>query len=111
MKSHHHFKRVPLAAAFILTLAVQSAFADHHEGDHADKNNNVDNAYQVKDGHDGLTSADKPVRKLDSKQSSRKRSGTTKSGGNADSSTIGKGTGNPESTEPGSGTGYSGGDK
>jgi hypothetical protein len=111
MKSVNYLKGLPVVAVLILTFGAQVAIADHHEGDHVeDKNNNVKKTFPVKDGQ-GQTNAGKTTRKLDTKQSGKKRadsnSGSTKDG-NSDSTTIGKGTGNPESTKSGSGTGYSG---
>lgn len=100
-----------VAVAFLFVLSAQTVLADHHDGDHAsDKNNNVGKAFPEKDGQKDLTNADKPIRKLNSKQSGKQGSGSNSnatSSRNADPKTIGKGTGSPESTKSGSGTGWS----
>jgi hypothetical protein len=112
MKTMRYLKGLPVAAVFIFTLGAQTALADHHEGNHAsDKNDNVEKTFPDKDGQKDLTNDDKSKRKLDAKQSGKKRTGSNSkatSTEKSDSSTINKGTGNPETTTPGSGTGYSG---
>lgn len=112
MKTVNLLIRLTAATTFLFALSTQKVLADHHDGDHAsDKGNNVSKAFPKKDGQKDLTTADKPIRRLDSKQRGKKGSGTDStaaSSGNVDPKTIGKGTGNPESTKSGSGTGWSG---
>lgn len=112
MKTVNFLLGLPVAIAFLFALSAQTVLADHHDGDHAsDKGNNVGKAFPEKDSQKDLTNADKPIRKLDSKQPGKKGSGTNSnatSSGNADPKTIGKGTGSPVSTKSGSGTGWSG---